>query len=170
VVRAAREAGAVATGGGHAMAAGFSLHPRQVGSFRDWLGDRFRAFGDNSEPGSDLWLDALISPSGATAALVEEVDRAGPFGAGNSEPLFAACDVRLAFADIVGQGHVRLKLQGGDGHTLSAIAFRAADMPLGQALLAARGQRIHAAGVLRANKWNGRVEAQLQVEDAAAGT
>jgi single-stranded-DNA-specific exonuclease len=170
VVRAAREAGVVATGGGHAMAAGFSLHPRQVGSFRDWLGDRFRAVGDNSEPGSDLWLDALISPSGATAALVEEIDRAGPFGAGNSEPLFAACDVRLAFADVVGQGHVRLKLQGGDGHTMSAIAFRAADTPLGQALLAARGQRIHAAGVLRANKWNGRVEAQLQVEDAAAGT
>ena len=69
--------------------------------------------------------------------------------------------------DIVGQGHVRLRLQGGDGSGMSGIAFRVADTPLGRALLAARGERIHAAGFLRARRWNGRVEAQLQLEDAA---
>ena len=168
MVRAARDAGVIATGGGHAMAAGFSLRNSDIETFRAWLGERFATLGGISELGSDLWLDALISPAGATPELVDEIDRAGPFGAGNTEPLLAACDVRLAFADIVGQGHVRLRLQGADGHALPAIAFRAADTPMGKALLSARGERIHVAGMLRANKWNGRVEAQLQVEDAAA--
>lgn len=168
MIRTARDAGVIATGGGHAMAAGFSLHDRDIEPLRTWLGERFAALSGISESRSDLWLDALISPAGATPELVDEIGRAGPFGAGNAEPLFAACDVRLAFADVVGQGHVKLRLQGSDGHTLPAIAFRAADTPMGKALLSARGERIHVAGMLRANKWNGRIEAQLQVEDAAA--
>ncbi len=166
-IRAARTACIVTAGGGHAMAAGFSLHAGRIESLRDWLENRFAAVGVVDDSAGELCIDALISPTGATPELVGEIDRAGPFGAGNSEPLLAACDVRLAFADVVGQGHVRLRLQGADDNTLSAIAFRAADTPMGQALLRARGERIHAAGVLRANRWNGRTEAQLQIEDAA---
>jgi single-stranded-DNA-specific exonuclease len=115
-----------------------------------------------------LWLDALVSPGGATPELATEIGRAGPFGAANAEPVLAACDVRLAFADVVGKGHLRLRLEGGDGSRLSAIAFRAAGTPLGENLLRARGERIHVAGFLRENRWNGRTEAQLQLEDAAA--
>jgi single-stranded-DNA-specific exonuclease len=166
-VRAAHKEGVIVSGGGHAMAAGFSLHASQVEHFRDWLENHLRAVDSFVGPANDLWLDALVCAAGATPELVDEIGRAGPFGAGNPEPLLAASDVRLAHADIVGQGHVRLRLQGGDGATLSAIAFRAADTSLGQGLLRARGERIHAVGVLRRNSWNGRTEAQLQVEDAA---
>lgn len=168
LVRAGCEAGVLQAGGGHAMAAGFSVAPNRIDAFRDWLAAQFENCASEAAPGRDLWLDAVISPSGATPELAGEIDRAGPFGAGNAEPVLAACDVRLAYADIVGQKHVRLRLQGGDGGMLSAIAFRTADMPLGQALLRARGERIHAAGFLRANLWNGRTEMQLQLEDAAA--
>jgi len=168
LVRTAHERRMISAGGGHAMAAGFSLRANQLEQFRDWLQDHVGE--PNSETARELWLDALVCPSGATPELVEEIGRAGPFGAGNAEPFFAASDVRLAFADVVGQGHVRLRLQGADGTTLSAIAFRAADTQLGQGLLRARGERIHAAGVLRKNSWNGRTEAQLQIEDAAAAT
>jgi len=62
---------------------------------------------------------------------------------------------------------VRLRLLGSDGAVLSAIAFRSAETELGTALLAARGERIHAAGFLRARKWNGKTEVQLEVADAA---
>jgi single-stranded-DNA-specific exonuclease len=167
-VRAAREEGLITAGGGHAMAAGFSLHVSQLEHFRDWLQNHLGAVDRPDIQANDLWFDALVCPVGATPELVDEIGRAGPFGAGNPEPMLAASDVRLAYADIVGQGHVRLRLQGSDGTTLSAIAFRAADTSLGQGLLRARGERIHAAGVLRRNSWNGRIEAQLQIEDAAA--
>jgi single-stranded-DNA-specific exonuclease len=62
---------------------------------------------------------------------------------------------------------VRLRLAGGDGARLDAIAFRSANTDLGRALLSARGKRIHAAGRLRADEWNGRARVQLHLEDAA---
>jgi single-stranded-DNA-specific exonuclease len=76
-------------------------------------------------------------------------------------------DVRVAFADVVGKDHVRLRVSTGAGPHLNAIAFRSAETPMGQALLKARGQAIHLAGKLKEDTWNGQSRVQLQVEDAA---
>jgi len=167
MVRAARDLKLIESGGGHAMAAGFGLGPEQVEGFRAFLSEQFSKSGDALAAMSELELDAAVSPSGATVALVEELARAGPFGAGNAEPLLVLPDVSVVFADVVGKDHVRLRLAGGDGARLDAIAFRIADQPLGKALLGSRGKRIHAAGRLRADEWQGRKRVQLQLEDAA---
>jgi single-stranded-DNA-specific exonuclease len=159
VVRAAKEAGVVESGGGHAMAAGFSLLEGQRDALRDFLSRREFAAGG----ALDLSIDALVSPAGASETLVRDIAHAGPFGAGNPEPVFAVSDVRVLYADVVGRDHVKLRLEGG----LDAIAFRCGDQPLGKGLLASRGKRIHVAGRLRAEEWNGRVRVQLYVEDAA---
>jgi len=167
IVRAACDAGALETGGGHAMAAGFSLRPEQSDIFQAFLRDRF-AKGESAPDAATLSLEGLVSPAGAVPSLVLDIARAGPFGAGNPEPLLAVPDVQVVFADIVGKDHVRLRLAGSDGARLDAIAFRTADTDLGRALLGARGTRIHAAGRLRADEWNGRARVQLHLEDAAA--
>ena len=167
IVRAARDAGVLDAGGGHAMAAGFSLHPEQTDRFRTFLAAEFAKYADISSLVATLALDAVASPAGATPALVRDIGRAGPFGAGNPEPVLAVPDAQVVFADVVGKDHVRLRLAGGDGARLDAIAFRAADTDLGRALLGARGKRIHAAGRLRADEWNGRVRVQLHLDDAA---
>ena len=167
IVRAAREAGALDAGGGHAMAAGFSLRPEQIDPFRAFLTGEFAKRTDASSLAATLTLDAVVSPAGATPSLAGDIGRAGPFGAGNAEPVLAVPDVRIIFADVVGKDHVRLRLAGGDGARLDAIAFRTADTDLGRALLGARGKQIHAAGRLRADEWNGRVRVQLHLEDAA---
>jgi len=169
IVRAAREAGALDTGGGHAMAAGFSLRPEQLDRFRAFLTEAFAQHLPSEEVVS-LGIDAVIAPSGATISLAREIARAGPFGAGNPEPILAVPDAQIMFADLVGQGHVRLRLMGADGARLDAIAFRVAETALGQGLLAARGGRIHAAGRLRAEDWNGRERVQLHLDDAAPAT
>ena len=165
MVRAARDAGAIDSGGGHAMAAGFGLKAGQVEGFRAFLAARFA--GAPSDLAGELALDAMVSPAGATAGLVAEFAQAGPYGAGNAEPVVAVPDVQIQFVDVVGKDHVRLRLTGGDGKRLDAIAFRIADLPLGKALLAARGKRIHAAGRLRAEEWQGQKRVQLHLEDAA---
>ncbi|MDE3116745.1 MAG: single-stranded-DNA-specific exonuclease RecJ, partial [Pseudomonadota bacterium] len=166
-VRGARVAGILEAGGGHAMAAGFSLAAERLDAFRDFLAARFADAGSLLAAAQTLELDAVVAAAGAGASLAVEIGRAGPFGAGNPEPLLALADLRLAYADVVGKDHVRLRLQGGDGAALNAIAFRAAGGPLGKGLLAARGQRIHVAGRLRADAWNGRTQVQLHLEDAA---
>ena len=166
-VRAAREAGILDAGGGHAMAAGFSLKAERLDAFRDFLAAQFADASMRVADARALHLDAVVAPSGANARLVEEIGRAGPFGAGNPEPLVIAPDVRVSFADRVGKDHLRLKLTGGDGARLDAIAFRAADTALGEGLMTARGKLIHVVGRLRADEWGGRMRVQLQLEDAA---
>jgi single-stranded-DNA-specific exonuclease len=167
IVRAAKEAGVIESGGGHAMAAGFSLSFAQCEGFRAFLAGRFGDASAALDAASTLEIDTLVAPSGATEALVSDLARAGPFGAGNPEPMVALPDARVVFADVVGNDHVRLRLAGGDGTRLNAIAFRVANTPLGQGLLASRGRTIHAAGRLKAEDWNGGIRVQLHLEDAA---
>jgi len=159
VMRAAKDAGAIESGGGHAMAAGFSLMESQRETFHAFLAARDFAASDTL----DLSIDAVIAAAGASEALVRDIAHAGPFGAGNPEPVFAVADARVVYADTVGQDHVKLRFDGG----LDAIAFRCADQPLGKGLLSSRGKRIHAAGRLKTDAWNGRVRVQLHLDDAA---
>ncbi|HEY8948909.1 MAG TPA: single-stranded-DNA-specific exonuclease RecJ [Rhizomicrobium sp.] len=167
MVRAAYESGVLETGGGHAMAAGFSVTPERLEAFRAFLVSRFDGTAAAFDAANELILDASVSPSGANPMLVSELAKAGPYGAGNPEPMLVVWDARVAFADVVGKDHVKLRVTGGDGVRLDAIAFRVAQTPLGQGLLAARGRRIHLAGRLKEDNWNGQARVQLQVEDAA---
>ncbi len=167
IIRAAAEVKAIEYGGGHAMAAGFSLMAAQQDGFRQFLETQFSRAGAALDAVHDLYLDAVSSPAGANIALAQEIASAGPFGAGNPEPLLALPDARVAYADVVGKIHVKLRLAGGDGTMLDAIAFRAAQSPLGEGLLASRGRPIHAVGRLRQDDWNGRIRVQLEIEDAA---
>jgi single-stranded-DNA-specific exonuclease len=167
VVRAAHEQGVIESGGGHAMAAGFSLRADQLDGFSAFLSREFANASEALAAANELSLDAIVSPVGATVSFVEEVAKAGPFGPGNAEPLVVLPDVQVTFADVVGKDHVRVQLAGGGGR-LNAIAFRVADQPLGRSLLASRGKRIHVAGRLRTDEWNGQVRVQLHLEDAAS--
>lgn len=170
VIRAAAEQGVIEYGGGHAMAAGFSLMASQLDRFHEFIGAAFRDAGPALMAANELELDAVSSPAGANLALVQEIASAGPFGAGNPEPLLGLSDVRVAFADMVGASHVRLRLQGGEGSMLDAIAFRAVGTPLGEGLLGARGKSLHVAGRLRQDDWNGKSRVKLEIEDAAPVT
>ncbi|MGE3146449.1 MAG: single-stranded-DNA-specific exonuclease RecJ, partial [Pseudorhodoplanes sp.] len=82
-------------------------------------------------------------------------------------PVFAIPAPSIAYADPVGQGHVRVRLKSGDGALLNGIAFRAADKPLGRALLEARGQNLHVAGTISIDRWQGAERVQLRLLDAA---
>jgi single-stranded-DNA-specific exonuclease len=168
MVRAARDRGLIEAGGGHAMAAGFSLSADQLAGFRQYLETQFGDTAEAFEEAAGLVLDAVTSPAAAGSALVSEIALVGPFGAGNPEPVLGFPDVRVSFADVVGGAHVRARLAGGDGSRLDTIAFRAAGTPLGEGLLKSRGKSIHVAGKLRAEEWNGQVRVQLHIEDAAA--
>jgi single-stranded-DNA-specific exonuclease len=167
-VRSAFAAGLLEAGGGHAMAAGFSVtrsRMAELGAFLDGELEPQRAQVDASR---ELVFDTLISARAATLALLAEIEGAGPYGTGHPEPLFLMPDMTVAYAGVVGKGHVRLRLIGRDAGGMDAIAFRAANGPLGQALLKARGARIHVVGRLKRDDYGGVARVQLQIEDAAA--
>jgi single-stranded-DNA-specific exonuclease len=166
-VIAALQAGLLINGGGHAMAAGFSLQREQLADFQAFLAARVGSEMANQPLTATLNIDAVITPHGASRDLWQAMMQAGPFGAGNSEPRIACPAVRLVKADVVGQNHVRCILSGREGGRLKAIAFRAMDGALGPALLASGGQPMHIAGHLRPDDWQGREGVQLVIDDAA---
>ena len=110
---------------------------------------------------------APLSATSATTELLTTIDRAGPYGAGNPEPVFALPSHTVAYAEEVGGAHVRVRLRAGDGTFLPAIAFRAAGQPLGQALIENRGRQVHAAGTLCVDRWQGAERVQLRICDLA---
>ena len=166
-VIAAREAGIIQRGGGHAMAAGFEVAGDRIADLAAFISSRFTIDLDGNPLVPLLQVDGALQPRAATPDFVTMLDRIGPFGSGNPEPRFVLPDARIAFADLVGTNHVRCQIQGADGSRLKAIAFRAAEEPLGQALLRNRGATLHLAGNLRVDRWQGREEVQFQIEDAA---
>jgi single-stranded-DNA-specific exonuclease len=166
-VIAARQAGLLINGGGHAMAAGFTVAGDRLAAFREFMSERI---GDEIAAKGivpSLGIDGALAPRAASTDLLATLAQAGPFGAGNPEPRFVLAAVRVAHADVVGANHVRCTFAGDGGVRLKGIAFRALDGPLGPALLNARGGTLHIAGHLRADNWQGRDGVQLVVEDAA---
>ncbi|MEO5374942.1 MAG: single-stranded-DNA-specific exonuclease RecJ [Alphaproteobacteria bacterium] len=166
-VLAARQAGLIEHGGGHAMAAGFTVETRRLADFRAFLTARLAAQVPPEGVVPPLCLDGALDAGAASTDLVEIMRGLGPFGSGNPEPRFAIANVRVVRADVVGMGHVRCVLVGASGRRLKAIAFRCADSDLGQALLTCGGRAMHVAGTLRLDTWQGRTDIQLIVEDAA---
>ena len=166
-VRRAVAEGLLLKGGGHAMAAGVTIAGDKLARLRAWLEETLGAAVAAARREDALRIDGAISAAGATAALIATLERAGPFGAGNPEPVIVLPDHIIAYAEEVGQAHVRARLRAGDGAMLNAIAFRAAGKTLGQALVKHRGERMHVAGTLCIDRWQGSERVQLRICDLA---
>jgi len=166
-VQAAVQAGIVIKGGGHAMAAGLSIDHDRIGDLRAFLEDRLAEETKQARENQSIKIDAALTASGATIALIEQIEMAGPFGAANPAPVFAFPAHRVVYADIAGTDHVRCTLAAADGSRIKAIAFRVADTDLGELLLTERSMPLHFAGKLAINDWGGKREPQLFIEDVA---
>ncbi len=167
-VLAAKEHGLLAAGGGHAMAAGLTVAEADVPALAAFLDDRLAAAVDRAREDRALLLDAVLAPGGVTPDLVRSLEAGGPYGAGWPSPRVAAGPVRLVKVDIVGNGHIRAIATGDDGRGFKAVAFRAADTPLGQTLLAcAPHRRLWLAGRAKIDDWGSRPAAELHLDDAA---
>jgi len=167
-VVAARQAGLLINGGGHAMAAGFTVAAEKLDRLQAFLIERLGDGLDHERLVPELRVDAALSLGAAQAELMGHIEQLAPFGTGNPEPRFVLSGVRVARAEFVGSGHLRCTLADPlDGTRLRAIAFRAAGTPLGQLLTETRGATIHIAGHLRRDTWRGGDAVRLSIDDAA---
>lgn len=168
-VIAAVDSGLIPKGGGHAMAAGVTLRPGQLAAFKAHLYDLLADPASIARTQVAMEIDAALTARGANVGFVHDIERAGPFGAGNPQPLFAFPAHKARFPDVVGAGgHIKFTLTSDDGARLKAIAFRAATTELGQVLLSAGNDTpLHFAGTLSIDQWQGREEVQFRVEDIA---
>ncbi|MEM7226999.1 MAG: single-stranded-DNA-specific exonuclease RecJ [Pseudomonadota bacterium] len=163
----AKAAGLLINGGGHPMAAGLTVAADRLEALRDFLDQALAREMAEIAYRPVLGLDGALQPRAASFPLVAQLDRLSPFGVGNPEPRFALSAVRVVRPQVVGDGHLRFRLVGADGAGLKAIAFRAFDGALGEALSTAGGLPFHVAGKLRPDTWAGPEAVQMIVDDAA---
>ena len=147
------------------MAAGFSIDPKRLDELRDYLEAETKDAAVELSQARILEIDGTLAPGAANAALLEMVERVGPFGPAAPEPLFAIPNIRAAGARRVGENHIAFDMMGEDGSRLRAIAFRIADGPEGAAIQ--RGEPLHIAGRLRPDTWRGPGKVQIEVADIA---
>ena len=149
------------------MAAGFTVAADQESELRAFLSSHIERQVGAGGVVRRLRIDAAVQPAGATPDLALDLARLAPFGAGNPEPRFVLPAVRIAKADVVGENHVRCFLAGEGGGRLKAISFRSLGEPHGDAILRTNGLPLHIAGHIRLDRWQGREDAQLIIEDVA---
>ena len=139
--------------GGHRLAAGLSLPKENVGKFREMLNKNCTL--TEEEMKEKVTIDMEMPFGCVTEGLVKELELLEPFGKGNTKPVFAARDVTLLGARILGKNRNVLKLQVQDvnGYRIEAMLFHHADDFLGkleeqygktevEALLKGRGRQI----------------------------
>lgn len=139
--------------GGHRLAAGLSLPKENVGKFREMLNKNCTL--TEEEMKEKVTIDMEMPFGCVTEGLVKELELLEPFGKGNTKPVFAARDVTLLGARILGKNRNVLKLQVQDvnGYRIEAMLFHHADDFLGKleeqygktevdALLKGRGRQI----------------------------
>jgi single-stranded-DNA-specific exonuclease len=167
MVRAAVDSGLLVKGGGHAMAAGLTVERSKLGALRAFFEEKASERVPTLVSSHALKIDGALAASGATVEMFDQLEKAGPFGSGHPQPIFAMPAHRLKDARPVGANHIKITLESADGTRLDGIAFRAAETPLGNFLMKSRGLQIHAAGCLSADYWQGNRRIQLRLLDAA---
>jgi len=166
-VIAARRAGLLDAGGGHELAAGFTLAEKRRAAFLDFLLARAAdSFGGAPPERRPLWLDGALTVGALTREFAQVIGRMAPFGPGNPEPRFVLTDATAFDARVVGKGHIACRLAGVDGRGVGAIAFQAADTPWGEALRAGR-TRLWLAGRVELDCWQGHERVRFRIEDVA---
>jgi single-stranded-DNA-specific exonuclease len=166
-VRRAVAEGLLEKGGGHAMAAGVTVRKAALAQLRAFLEAMLAADVAIARRANGLLIDGAVSASAANVELVAMIERAGPFGSGNPEPVIALPAHTIVYAEEAGQAHIRVRLKSADGAYVGAIAFRAGGQKLGAALLQNRGRQVHAAGSFALDRWQGEERVQFRLTDIA---
>ena len=158
--------GLIEKGGGHAMAAGFSMHMDKLQELHEFLIRRMAADVAVYTESRVVKYDGLLSVSGANLETLEDIGRAGPFGIGNPAPRFVVPGARIQHVAVMKEKHLRVTLADESGATrLNAVAFGAVGSVLGEWLMSEK--TLHILGELKINRWQGRETAQFMIDDVA---
>lgn len=169
LVITALQEGILSRGGGHPMAAGFSLQTSKIGQFEQFLKQYIETKCDvEADAPKEIFIDSVLNINAVRLDLLKKLSLLEPYGEGNQEPVFAIQDVMLAKTIITKNGHIICKFSGKGGGQIDGVCFRAQGTPMGDTLLQNQpGRRYHVVGQLRIDSWKDKEKVQLIVQDVA---
>ena len=160
-VASAKDMGLLIQGGGHAMAAGFSIKVSNITKFQAFLNDYFSKKSDahlSFAKAKEVGIDAVISIPAVTKKLYNDLSKAEPYGSGNAQPRFAIQKVAVVKAWVVGEVHIVIIIKDEKimnvPNTLKCVFFHGLDTKIGKSLLKGLNQEISILGYVQANSLN----------------
>lgn len=149
-------------GGGHPMAAGFSIKTENIQEFSEKLNQLAKSQLTPDILERKLKIDTQINFDLLTLDLYNQINSFDPTGTGNYEPTFLTSNVQIVKSSVVGKDfkHLKVKLKQGQ-QQLDAIAFGFGE--LNSAFTA--DTTLNVVYTLDLNVWNGKTNLQLMVRD-----
>ena len=172
----ARLNGILIDGGGHKMAAGFTIEKNKISALQKFLNEELGNEVARLNQGKSREFADILDITSANLNLAKEINSLEPFGSGNAKPKFMIKDLLIIKSDLIGadKSHIsclfsskNLNLWQGK---LKAVAFGAAKNALGDVLMAKnKSETINAIGQININNWMGNENVQLVIEDLVKG-
>ena len=159
------QSGLLSKGGGHKMAAGFTIHMDKFNEFKEFVFRKFKSVNINLEEKKNYYFDVEIAPSAVNIEFFEKINLLAPFGSGNPEPRFVIKDVKLVNSKLIAEKHIKIVLIGSDATTLKAISFNSVGTQLGSHLLKKNIKPFDIAGKLSLNEWRGQKNVEFIIDD-----
>ena len=163
----ARNQGLLISGGGHAMAGGLTIEASGITEFEAFIQEHLSEPVAKARAEQRFTVDCLIRPMAVSPETIGLIEKIGPFGAGNPEPVFVLDNLFIAYAERLRGGHVRCAFTDSEGARIKGICFNADSNGLADALLSDEKHKVHVAGRMKLNHWNGRTSTDFHVVDLA---
>jgi len=159
------QAGLLIKGGGHKMAAGFTIDMKKIQEFKEFLFRKFKSININLEDKKKYYFDAQIAPSAVNIDFFENINLLAPFGSGNLEPRFLIENLNVVNSKIVGERHIKSLLAGSDSSIIKTISFNSVDTDLSSYLLKKNTKNFNIVGKLSLNEWRGQKNVEFIIDD-----
>ena len=152
----------ILSGGGHNMAAGFTLMKSKLNIFEDFILNHFLESGASTE--RIFNYDSKISSIAFNKNFFDDIRRIEPFGTGNPVPTFLFSDLKIIKTTILDKRHISSILKSKIGFSINSISFNSVNSKIGEYLLNYKNN-LNVIGQINKNFWNNKNTLQLTIRD-----
>ena len=149
-------------GGGHNMAAGFTLAKNNLKNFENFILKDFSKTGASQN--NTFLYDAEVSSIAFNVDFYDDIKKLEPFGTGNPAPTFLLKDLKVIKTTVLDGKHISLILKSKIGFSIKAIAFSSINTKVGAYLLSYKNN-LNVLGQIIENFWNNKKTLQLTIKD-----
>ena len=162
IIKSSLDNNIIIGGGGHNMAAGFTLKKSNLKNFENFVLKDFSKKGPTQN--HTFLYDAEVSSLAFNVDFYDDIKKLEPFGSGNPMPIFFIKDLKVIKARTLNNKHISLILKSKIGFSIKAIAFNSINTKIGEYLLGYKNN-LNVLGQITENIWNNKKTLQLTIMD-----
>jgi len=152
----------IISGGGHNMAAGFTLNKENLKDFEIYILEDFLK--SNAVNNNIFSYESEISSLAFNQDFYDNIKKLEPFGTGNSVPTFMLRDLRIIKPIVLNNKHISVFLKSKTGFSIKSISFNSINTKVGEHLMSYKNN-INVIGQINENIWNNKKTLQLTIRD-----